>query len=299
MAIPICDTTKYCSLENIFVADPVIKISVEPKSRDNADKLGKALQRFRKEDPTFHVMTDDETNETVIAGMGELHLEVYVERIKREYGVEVETGAPKVSYRESATKAIEFDHKRKKQSGGSGQYGHIIGTISPMTDEDREEAAGKELLFVDKVTGGRIPKNFIPAVGKGFKRTNEMLQKGPLAEYPVVGIKVVLLDGTYHDVDSSDMAFKLTARECFRENFGRMKPVLLEPLMLMEIECPEEFQGSVVGQISSKRGMVGFDSYGQQRNDNHRPRSAGRNVRILDRSAQHDAGARFVQHGAT
>ncbi|MFC1759442.1 elongation factor G [Planctomycetota bacterium] len=248
-----CADTKYCSLENIFVADPVIKISVEPKSRDNADKLGKALQRFRKEDPTFHVMTDDETNETVIAGMGELHLEVYVERIKREYGVEVETGAPKVSYRESATQAIEFDHKRRKQSGGSGQYGHIIGSISPMTDEDREEAAGKELLFVDKVTGGRIPKNFIPAIGKGF---SEMLEKGPLAEYPVVGIKVVLEDGTYHDVDSSDMAFKLTARECFRENFGRMKPVLLEPLMLMEIECPEEFQGSVVGQVSSKRGMV-------------------------------------------
>lgn len=248
-----CNEPKFCSLENIFVADPVIKISIEPRSRDNADKLGKALQRFRKEDPTFHVMTDEETNETVIAGMGELHLEVYVERIKREYGVEVETGAPKVSYRESATKSVEFDHKRKKQTGGSGQYGHIIGVISPMTDEDREEAEGKELLFVDKVTGGRIPKNFIPAIGKGFE---EMLEKGPLAEYPVVGIRVQLDDGTYHDVDSSDMAFKLTARECFRENFGRMKPVLLEPLMLMEIECPEEFQGGVVGQVASKRGMV-------------------------------------------
>ena len=248
-----CHEAGYCSLENIFVADPVIKISIEPKSRDNADKLGKALQRFRKEDPTFHVMTDEETNETVIAGMGELHLEVYVERIKREYGVEVETGAPKVSYRESATQPFEFDHKRKKQTGGSGQYGHIVGVMSPMTDEDREEAEGKELLFVDKVTGGRIPKNYIPAIQKGFE---EMLEKGPLANYPVVGIKVVLNDGTYHDVDSSDMAFKLTARECFRENFGKMKPVLLEPLMLMEIECPEEFQGSVVGQVSSKRGMV-------------------------------------------
>jgi len=248
-----CDEPKFCSLENIFVADPVIKISVEPKSRDNADKLSKALQRFRKEDPTFHVMTDEETNETVIAGMGELHLEVYVERIKREYGVEVLTGAPKVSYRESPTQGVDFDHKRKKQTGGSGQYGHIVGKLSPMNDEDREEAAGNELLFVDKVTGGRIPKNFIPAIGKGFQ---EMLEKGPLAEFPVVDIKVVLLDGTYHDVDSSDMAFKLTARECFREYFGRMKPVLLEPLMLMEIECPEEFQGGVVGQVASKRGMV-------------------------------------------
>ncbi|MCA9216746.1 MAG: elongation factor G, partial [Planctomycetales bacterium] len=248
-----CDEPNYCSLENIFVADPVIKISIQPRSRDNADKLGKALQRFRKEDPTFHVMTDEETNETVIAGMGELHLDVYVERIRREYNVEVETGPPKVSYRESATASVEFDHKRKKQTGGSGQYGHIVGVLSPMTDEDREEAAGKELLFVDNVTGGRIPKNYIPAIAKGFE---EMLEKGPLADYPVVGIKVELNDGTYHDVDSSDMAFKLTARECFRENFSKMKPVLLEPLMLMEIECPEAFQGSVVGQVSSKRGMV-------------------------------------------
>ncbi len=248
-----CNEVNFCTLENIFVADPVIKISIEPESRDNADKLGKALQRFRKEDPTFHVMTDEETNETVIAGMGELHLEVYVERIKREYGVVVQTGAPKVSYRESATQAYEFNHKRKKQTGGSGQYGHIVGTISPMTDEDREEAAGSELLFIDKVVQGRIPKNYIPAIQKGFAK---MMDKGPVAGYPVVGIKVVLDDGSFHDVDSSDMAFMLTAQECFRENFSRLKPVLLEPLMLMEIECPEEFQGTVVGQISSKRGMV-------------------------------------------
>lgn len=248
-----CSETNYCSLENIFVADPVIKMSIEPMSRDNADKLGKALQRFRKEDPTFQVFTDDETNETVIAGMGELHLEVYVERIRREYGVEVEVGAPKVSYRESATKPYEFDHKRKKQTGGSGQYGHIVGVISPMTDEDREEADGQEMLFVDNVTGGRIPKNFIPAIEKGFRA---MMDKGPVAGYPVVGLKVELNDGTYHDVDSSDMAFLLTAQECFREVFPKMKPVLLEPVMLMEIECPEEFQGSVVGQVSSKRGMV-------------------------------------------
>lgn len=248
-----CNQAKYCSLENIFVADPVIKMSVEPKSRDNADKLSKALQRFRKEDPTFHVFTDEETNETVIAGMGELHLEVYVERIRREYGVEVEVGAPKVSYRESGQQAFEFDHKRKKQSGGSGQYGHIVGSMRPMNDEDRETADGAELLFEDKVTGGRIPKEYIPAVRKGFE---EMMDKGPVAGYPVVGVAITLKDGSYHDVDSSDMAFKLTARECFRENFNRMKPVLLEPIMLMEIECPEDFQGSVVGQVSSKRGMV-------------------------------------------
>ena len=251
------DAPNYCTLENIFVADPVIKMSINPLSRDNADKLGKALQRFRKEDPTFHVFTDDETNETIIAGMGELHLEVYVERIKREYGVETEVGAPKVSYRESGQQSYNFDHKRKKQSGGSGQYGHIVGIMRPMTDEDRaamEEKGEKgELYFEDKVTGGRIPKEYIPAVKKGFE---EMMQKGPVAGYPVVDMAVELHDGTYHDVDSSDMAFKLTARECFREHFNRMKPVLLEPIMKMEVECPEEFQGSVVGQVSSKRGMI-------------------------------------------
>ena len=245
--------SKYCNLENIYVADPVIKMSINPLSRDNSDKLGKALQRFRKEDPTFQVTTDEETAETVIAGMGELHLEVYVERIKREYGVEVEVGAPKVSYRESGTIPFEFDHKRKKQTGGSGQYGHIKGVISPMTEEDREAAEGDELLFIDNVTMGRIPKNYIPAIEKGFR---QMMAKGPLAGYPVVGIKVELNDGSYHDVDSSDMAFMLTAQECFREHFDRMKPALLEPIMQTEIECPEEFQGAVVGQVSSKRGMI-------------------------------------------
>ncbi|MCG8451162.1 MAG: elongation factor G, partial [Pirellulales bacterium] len=146
-----------------------------------------------------------------------------------------------------------YDHKRKKQTGGSGQYGHIVGTISPMSEEDREEAGDDELLFVDNVTGGRIPKNFIPAIEKGFR---QMMEKGPVAGYPVVGLRVELDDGTYHDVDSSDMAFMLTAQECFRENFSRMKPALLEPIMQTEIECPEEFQGSVVGQVSSKRGMI-------------------------------------------
>ncbi len=252
-----CDESNYCSLENIYVADPVIKMSINPLSRDNADKLSKALQRFRKEDPTFHVFTDDETNETIIAGMGELHLEVYVERIRREYGVDTEVGAPKVSYRESGQQTYEYDHKRKKQSGGSGQYGHIIGVMRPITEEDRaameEKGESGELYFEDKVTGGRIPKEYIPAVKKGFE---EMMQKGPVAGYPVVDMAVELHDGTFHDVDSSDMAFKLTARECFREHFNRMKPVLLEPIMKMEIECPEEFQGSVVGQVSSKRGMI-------------------------------------------
>jgi len=247
-----CSEPKYCTLENIFVAEPVIKMSINPLTRDGSDRLGKALQRFRKEDPTFQVHTDEETGETVIAGMGELHLEIYVERIRREYRVEVEVGAPKVSYREAPTVTCSFDHKRKKQTGGSGQYGHIVGNMGPMTEEDRAEAEG-ELLFVDKVTGGRIPKQYIPAVEKGVRN---MIAKGPLAGFPVVGLKFVLEDGTYHDVDSSDMAFMLTAQELIREQFSKMKPALLEPVMLAEIECPETFQGSVVGNISSRRGIV-------------------------------------------
>jgi elongation factor G len=247
-----CSEPKYCTLENIFVAKPVIKMSIAPLSRDGADRLGKALQRFRKEDPTFQVMTDEETGETVIAGMGELHLEIYVERIRREYNVEVEVGAPKVSYRESATKMVAFDFKHKKQTGGSGQYAHVVGQMGPMTDEEAAETEG-ELLFNDKVTGGRIPKNFIPAIEKGFRN---MLPKGPVAGFPVVGIKIDLMDGSYHEVDSSDMAFMVCAQNCFRETFPKLKPVLLEPIMLMELEVPENFQGSVVGNISARRGIV-------------------------------------------
>src|SRR6266480_2825861 len=243
---------KYCTLENIFVAKPVIKMSITPTSRDQADRLSKALQRFRKEDPTFQVMTDEETSETVIAGMGELHLEIYVERIRREYKVEVEVGAPKVSYRESATKPVAYDFTHKKQTGGSGQYAHIVGSMRPMTDEEIAETEG-ELLFVDNVVGGRIPKNFIPAIEKGFRN---MLAKGPVAGFPVVSMRIDLNDGKHHEVDSSDMAFMVCAQNCFRESFPKMKPVLLEPIMLMELEVPENFQGTVVGNISSRRGVV-------------------------------------------
>ena len=242
----------YATLESMFVAEPVIKMSINPLTREGVDRLGKALQRFRKEDPTFNVFTDEETSETVIAGMGELHLEIYVERIRREYRVEVEVGAPKVSYREAPMVSMTFNHTRKKQTGGSGQYGCIMGSMGPMTVEEHAEAGG-EFLFLDKVTGGRIPKNFIPAIEKGVKN---MLTKGPLAGFPVVNFKFQLEDGKYHDVDSSDMAFMLTAQELMREEFHKMKPALLEPIMLVEIECPESFQGSVVGNISSRRGIV-------------------------------------------
>jgi len=239
---------QFCTLENIFVADPVIRIAVEPLSRSDSDKLSKALQRFRKEDPTFHVSTDQETGETVIAGMGELHLDVYIERIRREYGVQVVTGAPKVSYRESATKAVDFNFRHKKQTGGSGQFAHIVGTMEPLPD-DAEEI----FVFEENVTGGRIPKEYIPSVEKGFRGA---LGKGPLAEYPIEGIRAILNDGSYHDVDSSDMAFQICARNCFRETFLKMKPALLEPIMLVSIECPAEFQGAVVGDLAGRRGIV-------------------------------------------
>ena len=219
-----------------------------PRARSDSDKLGKALARFRKEDPTFHVFSDEETNEILIAGMGELHLDVYVERIKREYKVEVEVGAPKVSYREAPTKAVEFNYKHKKQTGGSGQYAHMVGVIEPLP-EDAEE----QFVFEENIVGGRIPKQYLPSVEKGFR---ESIVKGPLAEFPVVSTKVVVNDGSYHEVDSSDRAFQIGAQGCFREIFPQTKPVLLEPIMRLEIEIPEEFQGPVSGDLISRRGVL-------------------------------------------
>jgi elongation factor G len=242
------DRGNYCSLENIYIAAPVITMAVVAANRSESDKLGKALQRFRKEDPTFHVRTDAETAETLIAGMGELHLEVYLERIRREYGVEVEVGAPKVSYREAPTVGTSFNYKHKKQTGGSGQFAHIVGSIEPIDVEGEDT-----FVFEEKIVGGRIPKQFIPSVEKGFRLSCE---RGPLARYPVVGVKVVLSDGSYHEVDSSDKAFQTAAGGCFRQLFPETKPAILEPLMLMEIECPEDYQGSVTGDIISRRGIV-------------------------------------------
>jgi elongation factor G len=238
----------FCTLESMFIPEPVIKVAVNPASRADADKMAKALQRFRKEDPTFRVFTDEETNEILISGMGELHLDVYVERMKREYKVEVEVGAPKVSYRESPTREIEFNYKHKKQTGGSGQYAHIVGKLSPV-----ESSSEDSFTFEDSVVGGRIPKQFIPAVEKGFR---DSLTKGPVAEYPVVGTKIELTDGSYHDVDSSEKAFYTAAQGCFREYFQKASPVLLEPIMNIEVECPESFQGPVVGDIISRRGLI-------------------------------------------
>ncbi len=236
------------SLQHMHVPEPVIQMAINPLTRDGAGRLGKALQRFRREDPTLRVTTDSETRETLIAGMGELHLEVYVERIRREYRVDVEVGHPKVSYREAPTQPAEFDVRHRKQTGGSGQYAHIVGRFE-LLPEDAEES----FLFEESVTGGRIPKQYIPAVEKGMR---SQLVKGPVAGYPVVGLSVHLEDGSYHEVDSSDMAFHTCAQTAMRELFGRTKPVLLEPVMRIEVECPTEFQAAVVGDLTARRGIV-------------------------------------------
>ncbi len=238
----------FCTLESMYVPEPVIKIAISPKSRSDGDKLGKALQRFRKEDPTFRVFTDEETNEILISGMGELHLDVYIERIKREYGVELEVGAPKVSYRESPTKEVSFDYKHKKQSGGSGQFAHIKGRLTPIATDSEDS-----FEFEEHIVGGRIPKQYIPAIEKGLR---DSLEKGPVAEYPVVGTLIHLDDGSFHEVDSSEKAFYTAAQGCFREYFKQATPKLLEPIMNVEIECPEDFQGTVVGDVIRRRGIM-------------------------------------------
>ena len=241
-------TPKFCSLESMFVPEPVIQVAVSPRNRADADRLGKALARFRKEDPTFRVRTDSETNEILIAGMGELHLDIYIERIRREYKVAVDVGAPKVSYRESPMQPADFNYKHKKQTGGSGQYAHIVGRMEPLENEMESD-----LVFEDNVVGGRIPKQYIPSVERGFR---DCLAKGPVAEFPVVGMKIVLNDGSYHEVDSSDKAFQICAQGCFRETFPKTRPVLLEPIMKVDIECPEQFQGAIVGDLTSRRGII-------------------------------------------
>jgi elongation factor G len=210
--------------------------------------MSKALQRFRKEDPTFQVYNDEETSETIICGMGELHLEIYIERMRREYKVEVEAGAPKVSYREAPGEKVEFNYKHKKQTGGSGQFAHIVGEMTPIDTE-----GSTVFEFEEHIVGGRIPKQFIAPVEKGMR---DSLGKGPLAEFPVVGVRIDLRDGSYHDVDSSERAFYIAAQGCFRETILKSKPMLLEPIMKCEIECPEIYQGDVVGDVIRRRGLI-------------------------------------------
>ena len=234
--------------ESIFAPDPVISLAVRGEDNDQQMKMSKALGRFMREDPTFHVRTDEESGETVISGMGELHLDIYIERMRREYAVDVIVGAPQVNYREAITSTAEFDHLHKKQTGGSGQYAGVTGMIEPLA-EDHENG----FEFVNQIFGGAIPSEHIPACEKGFK---DVMSKGPLAAFPMVGIKVTLNDGKYHDVDSSDLAYQLAARTAMRDAVKKSSPVLMEPVMKVEVETPSDFQGSVIGDLSSRRGVV-------------------------------------------
>ncbi|MGL4595195.1 MAG: elongation factor G [Thermoguttaceae bacterium] len=245
-----CEERNYCTLESMYVPEPVIQIAIKSKATKDADRLSKALYRFRKEDPTLRISTDSESAETLIAGMGELHLDVYVERIRREYKVDVETSPPKVNYREAPTVSVEFDVRHKKQSGGSGQFAHIVGTMSPIPDDDE---SGETFLFHEKIVGGTIPQQYIPAIEKGFRGS---LEKGPVAGFPVVNLSILVNDGSFHTVDSSDIAFRICAQTALRETFPRMKPTILEPIMQLEIECPSQFQGNVVGDVNSRRGLI-------------------------------------------
>lgn len=233
------------SMTSMFVPAPVISLAISPKDKKAADNMGKALNRFTKEDPTFRTFVDPESNQTIVQGMGELHLEVYIERMKREYNAEVEVGQPQVAYREAISKRADFNYTHKKQSGGSGQYGRVAGFIEPLKEGEYE--------FVNEIKGGAIPTEYIPACDKGFQAS---LAKGSLIGFPIVGVKVTINDGQAHSVDSSDMAFQIAAIGAFREAYPKAKPVILEPVMKVSVEGPTEFQGNIFGSINQRRGII-------------------------------------------
>jgi len=242
----ICDVNKVITLERMEFPDPVISQAVEPKTKADQEKMGVALGRLAQEDPSFRVRTDEESGQTIISGMGELHLEIIVDRMKREFGVEASVGKPQVAYRETFKKSLESEGKFVKQSGGRGQYGHVWLKLDP-------QPAGKGFEFVDAIKGGRIPREFIPAVQKGIE---EALRDGVLAGYPVVDVKTTLFDGSYHEVDSNENAFKMAAIFAFKDGMRSAQPVLLEPIMAVEVETPEEKMGDVMGDLSSRRGVI-------------------------------------------
>ncbi len=242
----LCDENNPIILESLFIPEPVISVAVEPKTKGDMDKLSKALVALSDEDPTFKVSTNSETNQTVIAGMGELHLEILVDRMLREFNVEANVGKPQVAYRETVRKPVNTEGKFIRQSGGKGQYGHVVIELEPG-----EPASGFE--FVSKIVGGAIPKEYIPAVEQGMK---EACESGIIAGYPVIDLKVTLVDGSYHDVDSSEMAFKIAGSMAIRNAVTKASPVILEPMMKVEVEVPEDFLGDVMGDLNSRRGNI-------------------------------------------
>jgi len=233
------------TMTSMFVPTPVISLTVKPKDNKSSENMAKALNRFMKEDPSFQTFVDPETKDTIIRGMGELHLEVYVERMRREYNVDLDTGVPQVAYRESISRASAFDYTHKKQTGGAGQYARVVGAIEPNHDADFD--------FVDEIKGGSIPTEYIPACKKGFEAA---LVKGALTGFPVVGVKITLNDGNYHSVDSSDMAFQTATTAAFREIYPRCKPIILEPVMRVGVEGPSEFQGAILTTLNQRRGII-------------------------------------------
>ena len=233
------------AMTSMFVPNPVIDLCITPKDKKSSDQMAKALNRFTKEDPTFHCYVDPESNQTIIQGMGELHLDVYIERMRREYNCEVETGQPQVAYRETITQRADFNYTHKKQTGGSGQYGRVAGFMEPLE--------GKDYEFVDSIKGGAIPNEYIPSCDKGFR---EAMKKGSLIGFPIVGVKMTINDGQYHPVDSSDIAFQIAAIGGFKEAYMKAKPVILEPVMKVSIEGPTEFQGNIFGVINQRRGII-------------------------------------------
>lgn len=252
----LCDVNKKFLVESIEFPQPVISISVEPKSKGDQEKMGLALSKLAEEDPSFKVRTDEETGQTIISGMGELHLDIIVDRMKREFKVECNVGEPQVAYRETIKNvATDVEHKYSKQTGGRGQYGHVVITFEPYKEADEDDENGIKLTnkFVNKISGGVIPKEYIPGVGKGL---NEAYARGFLAGYPMVDIKATLTFGSFHDVDSSELAFKIAASKAFQDACRKAQAVLLEPIMKVEINTPEEYMGDVIGQINSKRGRI-------------------------------------------
>jgi elongation factor G len=242
----LCDVASPITLERMEFPEPVIHVAVEPKTKADQEKMGIALGRLAQEDPSFRVRTDEESGQTIISGMGELHLEILVDRMRREFGVEANVGAPQVAYREAIRKEVEQEGKHAKQSGGKGQYGHVWIKMGP-------NEAGKGFEFVDAIKGGTVPREFIPAVEKGLV---EALNNGVLAGFPVVDVKVTLFDGSYHDVDSSELAFKLAAILAFKDGMRKANPVLLEPMMAVEVETPEDYMGDVMGDLNRRRGII-------------------------------------------
>ncbi len=283
----LCDPSAIVLLERMVFPEPVIHVAVEPKTKADQEKMGMALGRLAQEDPSFRVRTDEESGQTIISGMGELHLEIIVDRMKREFGVDANVGAPQVAYRECIKKAVEQEGKFVKQSGGRGQFGHVWLKIEP-------NEAGKGYEFVDAIKGGVVPREYIPAVDKGLQ---DCVKSGVLAGFPVVDVKFTLFDGSYHDVDSNENAFRMAASMAFKEGMKKASPTLLEPMMAVEVETPEDYMGNVMGDLS-RRGMVqGMeDQVGGIEGDQGRG-AAGRDVRLFDHGAFAVAGSRDLLDG--